>query len=249
MYIQLKKGKQENLIKKAINKSGSYRSLEKSTGIPKASLYAYRNFQLIPENRLKILTNFLEIKNHNRLIDKKFEENWKQKLGGKMCVKIKKRNGTFEKDLSLAQKNGAQKIKDWHKNLKQNNPRKYYLIQYEKFKKIGGYKFITKKGEKVRNILEKQTADYLYDNNISYEYEPLIEVKGKYFFPDFLIDNKIIIECTMWKGEAKAYKLKEKISFLKDKYNVFVLIPKHLNMYYKTINHHLIYNLDEIMTR
>ena len=93
--------------------------------------------------------------------------------------------------------------------MKMENPKKYYMMQYEKFKRIGGYKYRTNNGEKVRNELEKEVANLLKKNKIEYEYEPLIKSDNKYFFPDFLINNKIILECTAWRGEAKAYKLKE----------------------------------------
>jgi len=48
----------------------------------------------------------------------------------------------------------------------------------------------------------------------------------------------------MWKGETKAYKLKEKIKILKKKYQVFSVIPKPLYIYYKIFNKYLILGLD-----
>jgi len=120
-------------------------------------------------------------------------------------------------------------------------------MQYSKFKKIGGYKYITKRGEKVRNYFEKEVADMLHKLWIGYEYEPLVNIGKRYFSPDFLIDNKVIIECTAWKGENKAYKLKEKIDILKKNYKVIVIIPKNLYSYYKILNDHLILGLDEFV--
>ena len=138
------------------------------------------------------------------------------------------------------------KLKKWHKDMKKNNPKEYYLLQYNRFKKIGGYKFITNKGEFVRNKLEKDAADLLYALNIPYEYEPLIKSENRYFFPDFVIKNKIILECTSWRGEIKAYKLRDKTKFLKKRYSVFVLIPKDLYSYYRILDNHLILGLDEL---
>lgn len=69
-------------------------------------------------------------------------------------------------------------------------------------------------------------------------------MEEKYFFPDFLVNKKIIIEFTLWKGIQKAYKLKEKIDILKRKYSVFVVIPKNLYSYYVTLNNHLILGLE-----
>ena len=126
-------------------------------------------------------------------------------------------------------------------------PRKYHLMQYEKFKKIGGYKFTTKNGEKMRNSFEKKIADHLYELKIPYKYEPLIKVKDRYFFPDFVINDKIIIECTAWKGETKAYKIKEKVDLLKRKYKVYVVIPKNLYTYYKILDNHLIQGVEKFV--
>lgn len=51
----------------------------------------------------------------------------------------------------------------------------------------------------------------------------------------------------MWRGLDKAIKLKRKIEILKDKYIIYVLIPKALNNYYKILNNHLILGLDELV--
>jgi len=42
----------------------------------------------------------------------------------------------------------------------------------------------------------------------------LVKVNKRWFFPDFLINKKIIIEAIEWRGETKAYSLKEKIKHL-----------------------------------
>jgi hypothetical protein len=153
--------------------------------------------------------------------------------------------GTFDRDMKIIQGKQSLKLKEWHAYMKKNKPREYYLLQYSRFKKIGGYKYKTKNGEKVRNLFEKQVADLLFDLNLKYEYEPLINVGAKYFFPDFLINGKVIFECTAWKGEDKAYKLRDKINHLNGKYEVYVVIPKHLYNYYKILNNHLVLGLDE----
>jgi len=241
----LEKKKQEKLINRAIKKAGTYRSLSKILNIPKATIYNYKS-ETIPKERFDLIVNFLKVKNPDKLIIKKLSDNWKQILGGKNSVKSKIEKGTFEKQIKEARSKNSKRLREWHKSMKRNNPKEYYLIQYSRFKKIGGYKFKTKKGELVRNIFEKQVADQLHKKRIKYKYEPLVNIGKKYFFPDFLINNKTIIECTMWKGESKAYKLKEKIKHLKKKYQVFVIVPKHLNKYYKILNSHLINELDDV---
>lgn len=247
MYLKLKEGKQTSLIKSSIKKAGSYRKLAKLIKIPRASLLDYSNGRIIPKERFELLAKFLKINNSNDLILEILPDNWKQVRGGEKCVIIKKEKGTFEKDLKKAQKAQSKKLKKWHKFMKKNKPEEYYNIQFSRFKKMLGYKLLTKRGEKVRNILEKQIADILLKLKIDYQYEPLVRIENNYFFPDFVIDNKIIIECTAWKGVEKAYKLKRKIEILSKKYKVFVVIPKALYRYYQILNQNLIKGLEEFV--
>ncbi len=242
MFIKIKN--QEMIIRKAINKAGSYRKLSKNLRIPLPSLSRYINGEALQEDRFNLIVQFLDI-DKNKLCLETLPDNFRQKIGGINCVAIKKQKGTFERDMKRIQKICSEKLKRWHKNMKQNYPEKYYNIQYSRFKKIGGYKCKTNRGEIVRNILEKDIADILYKLNLEYKYEPLVRINKNFFFPDFLIENKIIVECTMWKGQDKAHKLKKKIKELKKKYNVFVVIPKSLNKVYSLIKSSLILGLDE----
>lgn len=82
---------------------------------------------------------------------------------------------------------------------------------------------------------------------LSYKYEPLVKIGNRYFFPDFLINNKIIVECTEWRGFDKAIKLKSKIEFLKKEYKVFVVIPKSLKRYYEILNRHLLLGTEALI--
>ncbi len=247
MFVKLDKERQKELISSAIKKAGSYRKLSESINIPRSSLERYSDSDTIPGEQFNRIIDFLGIKGRNRLILEELADNWKQKIGGERTIIVKKFMGTYKRDLEKAQKKGALKLKEWHKKMKKENPEEYYLCQYSKFKKIGGYKYKTDKGEKVRNKFEKNVADILNKLKINYEYEPLINIDNKYFFPDFLIDNKIIIEATAWKGEIKAYKLRDKIKELKKRYKVYVVIPKTLYRYYKILNNHLILGLDEFV--
>jgi len=245
MYIELLED-QKKILESAIKKAGTYRKLSKILEIPRASIVRYKQLGTIPEDRFKKIIKFLEL-NESSLKIKKLDKNWKQILGGKMCVKVKKEKGTFEKQLKKAQESGAKKIKKWHKFMKENKPKEYHLMQYSKFRKVNQYKFTTKKGERVRNKLEKDTADILHKLKIEYQYEPLVRISKKYFFPDFLINNKIIVECTAWEDEYKAYKLRDKIKYLKKNYKVFVVIPKSLYSKYKILNRYLILGLDNLV--
>jgi len=248
MYIKLVN--QAQIVQKAIDKAGSYRQLSKILGIPRSSLCNYvRRDSVIPEENSNKILDYLEVIDKNKVILKRLEDNFKQKIGGANCVASKRKKGILDENLKKMRDVQSIRLKNWHKSMKKDNPLEYYKIQYSRFKKIGGYKYLTKNGEKVRNKLEKEVADLLYRLKIDYEYEPLINVGVNYFFPDFLINKDIILECTMWKGEQKAYKLRDKIDILSNKYRVFVVIPKPLYIYYRVLNkEHLILGLDELVS-
>ena len=250
MFFKLREGILKKIIEDALKKAGNIRKLEKEIKIPRSTLSEYHlEKRLINEDNLEKLEKFLDIKIKEDEIIEKFQDNWKQIKGGKNSVKSKIKDGSFENQLNNARLNsdGSERLKEWHKKMKRDNPKEYHLIQYAKFKKIGGYKYKTDRGEKVRNKFEKDIADVLNKLNIQYQYEPLVNVGNRYFFPDFLINNKIIVEVTAWKGETKAYKLKDKIECLKKKYKIYVVIPKNLYSYYKILNNHLILGLDEFV--
>ncbi len=250
MYFILKRGVLKNLTSDALRKSGNIRKLETNVKISRSTLSNYYNEKItIRKENLDKLLNYLNTSIKEGDIIEKLPDNWKQIKGGKKCVEAKKKNGTFEKQIKqMRSKNNydSECLRLWHEKMKKENIEKYHIMQYERFKKIGGYKFITENGEKVRNKLEKETADLLRSLKINYKYEPLVKAKGKYFFPDFLIDNNVIIECTEWRGFDKAIKLKNKIEFLKKEYKVFVVVPKPLKRYYEILNQHLLLGIDDL---
>lgn len=252
MYFILKKGVLRNILSQAFAKAGNIRKLEKQIKISKSTLSLYYNEKrAIKQENLDKLMNYLRMSIENGWIIEMLSDNWKQIKGGNRCVEIKKKKGTFEKQLQeMRSKNSyehnAGSLRLWHKKMKKENAEKYYLMQYERFKKVGRYKFITINGEKVRNKLEKETADLFKDLKIDYKYEPLVKSGGKYFFPDFLINKNVIIECTEWRGFDKAIKLKDKIKHLKKKYKVYVVIPKALKRYYGILNSYLLLGIDDL---
>ena len=250
MYLKLKKGKLREVLSKAINLAGSLRKLEKEIGLSKTTLSDSHNEKLfaIREDRLNKILNYSKFELKNDDIIRKLPNNWRQINGGKRLVQIRKENGTFDEQLMRCRaSNNYKSIKLWHKRMKKEEPEKYHLMQYEKFKKIGGYKFITENKEKVRNLLEKEVADILRKLGLKYKYEALVRVGNKYFFPDFLIDENVIIECTAWRGSDKAIKLKDKINYLKKEYDVYVVIPKALKRYYEILNKYLVLGTDELV--
>jgi hypothetical protein len=251
MYLKLKKVLLKKIINSSIKKAGSIRKLVLIVNIPRSTIFEnYQEKHAIKKDNLNKILNYLEIRLDEKDILKKFPDNWKQIIGGKRCVEIKKANGTYEKQLKKCQQKGGKiYLKKWHSRMKKQDSEKYHILQYERFKKISNYKFETKNKEKVRNKLEKEIADILKKRNIKYKYEPLIKIGMKYFFPDFLINNNIIIECTAWRGYDKATKLKEKIKVLEKEYMVYVVVPKPLKRYYETLNNWLILGTEDLINK
>jgi len=250
MYYKLKKDKLDEIFAKAIDKFESVKNVIVKLRIIKSNFYLYKSgTRAIPDKILEELLRLSEVKIEKKDILEKLPDNWKQIIGGKSCTKIKRENGTLNKQLEIARTKIPYKksTKAWHIKMKKENPDLYHKIQYERFKKVGGYKFTTKKGEKVRNKLEKDAADLLFENGVSYLYEPMVKVNEKYFFPDLLINDKFIVECTMWRGYDKAIKLKDKIKYLNRKYKVYVLIPNRLFPFYKSIKNNIIFDLKPLI--
>jgi len=239
LFVKFKKGKQKELVLKSIEKAGSERKLEKITGIPKSSLYIYKNEKYnITIKRAKQLADFLNVKfsSIQKNIERILPSNWRQKRGGEERIKKSKLNGNFEqlkKDLVIS-------LKKWHEKMKLTQPDVYYVSQYQKFRKIGLYKFKTLRGEIVRNMLEMEVANALFTNGINYQYEPYLKVKQNVYFPDFKVGN-IIIECTAWNGQEKAEKLKEKIqNYKKSNFKTFCIIDEKVIKFYKDIKDSII---------
>jgi len=79
VYIRLSQSTQEDLIKEAVEKAGSFRRLARILKIPKGSIGNYQNGTTIPEDRFKKIIEFIG-KNPNELRIEKLEHNWREKL-------------------------------------------------------------------------------------------------------------------------------------------------------------------------
>ena len=88
-------------------------------------------------------------------------------------------------------------------------------------------KVIGPNGELMFNDGEKRIAEKLVQNNIKYEYEPVISLGKNFAVPDFLVDDILIERCGF--GNWKPYwsNFRRKIKRLKryKKYKIIVLIP------------------------
>jgi len=238
-YVLLKEGKQKDLIETAISLYGSERKLSKFSGIPHQSINFYRNVKHnLPKNRLLIILKLIGVPyiDFKENIVSYLDKDWGRKEGGVKLIEYKKLNGDYEDYLNYLRNRGSKIFGSWHKNFKRNNKKEYYEIQHERFRKSLkslSKRSYTKRGEKVRNILEKEVADFLFSLNLKYEYEPFVKIDFKGYFPDFMIGN-LIIECTMWKGDIKLSYLRKKIKdFKRFGYKVRLVIPEDIAKFYK----------------
>ena len=252
MFLKLQKGKQKEIIQKAIIKAGSERKLCKAVKISKGALHRYK-FEIvnIPKNRFLDMLKFLNIDlgAYKAFVIEELPDNWGRVKGGINCVARKKEEGTFQDTVERLKKVSSKLMKQWHKNMRENHPREYHIWQYERFKKVGrGYIHCLVNGIKVRNLLEKRVGDYLIMNDFRFEYEPYLNIKGKVYFPDFKVGNKVI-EVTEWRHPDK-----DKMIYLKNKINLYrvnklkavFFIPKTVRKFYKGIEGSIISTLPDL---
>ncbi|NYZ78261.1 hypothetical protein H0N96_02560 [Candidatus Micrarchaeota archaeon] len=247
MRILIPLSAQKSILNLALRKAGSERKLERELSIPSSSIYDYsRGKRLLSHERFNALLKF--IGGSADYYEKQavlLPDNWGQVKGGKACVEKKIENGVLLNQLKEARKK-SNNLKDWHQQLKNENYEKYIALQHHRFRISGLDKFSTRRGEKVRNSLEKQIADFMFDNKIDYDYEPYVKIEGNSYFPDFRVGNTLI-ECTAWRERSKAEALLKKIKvFEKQNYTVFVFVPKNLREIYKEINDYIICSLEEL---
>ncbi len=226
---------QQKLVRLALRKAGGDRKLANIIGASKGAIYDYSKAKRrMPYNRFKLFLKYLSLDEESFSFNLVLKKEWLSR-GGKKSYLQKIKNNSFENNLRKMKESSSARMKKWHREMRQNHRTDYFKIQYQRFKKVGNYKFTTKKGEKVRNKLEKYIADTIFALNLDYEYEPFLDLGRKVYFPDFKVGN-ILIEGTMWRGAQKAYQLRKKIFELeKERFQVVVVVPSKLEKYYKII--------------
>lgn len=250
MYYKLRQGTLKKIMCDAIKKAGTERKLAKELKISKGTIY-FLKFEKrnISEEYLTKLKDYLVLDQKNVEIISTFDSNWGQKKGGRILVQKKIKEGTFEDNLLMIHKKSSQKMKEWHKKMRINNPEKYYNWQYERFKKMGrGYNYTLKNGIKVRNHLEKKIGDFLIDEFKEVKYEEYLNINQKAYFPDFIHKN-IIIEVTEWKhpSKKKLEHLNTKINAYKsENYYILFFIPNEYRKFYKELENSTVSTLTDL---
>lgn len=250
MFYQFKEGDQRKLIQRAIAKSGSEIKLSKLTKIPKGSISSIKlEKRNLSEKYAIELCKFLNISIEDMDYIGLLPSNWGQVKGGRNLIQNKIKEGTLKDTVEVLRKVSSKRMKQWHKFMKENNTKEYYLWQYERFKKVGrGYSFALKNGTKVRNILEKKIGNFLSTLPAHFEYEPYVNIKGKVYFPDFKYNN-LIIEVTEWKHPSP-----DKMKILNRKcedyrsanYRFCFFIPKPYRKFYKGLHGSIVSTLPDL---
>ncbi len=240
VFVYIKSSLQKKLLKDAIIKAGSERKLEYITGIPKSSIYDYKNekynMTLFRLNKILSVLN-LDV-NAIKADSKLLQHTWGRSKGGRNRYLESVKSGYF--NFWLKTHRSKDSLKLWHRKFRLNDPERYYKTQYNRFHTMAIYKFKTLRGDFVRNKLERATANFLFKNKVNYEYEPFIRIDGRIYFPDFKI-NKFIIECTEWNKPGKVLSLKHKIEAYKTAgFNVVCIIPPDVQHLYKDIKKSII---------
>lgn len=190
--IKFKKGKQSKFLRLAAKRVGSLRGLARFIGIPWGYFWYYLDEQItLPGKIFKKILPLTSISQEEVMtgwIDKLLPKNWGAIKGAiktsKIIKKKLKENEEYRKKwIEKCKKGGAvfkdKMIKNWDIG----------------FRKAGRRKVIGPKGEKMFNQGEKNIATYLLSKGIDYEYEPLIRINGRPYFPDFIVGNMIIERC------------------------------------------------------
>lgn len=249
MKVVFKPGKQKELLTDVIKKVGSERKVSNLTGISKGAIYRYRTEKaLIPTERLNRLLALTKRKTEfSSQIVKELCDNWGQIKGGLKLIDKKRKAGTFQITIDKLKKASSERMKAWHRAEREKSPINYHILQYERFKKIGGYNidcgFI-----KVRNSLEAEISKILRLNKVDFEYEPCIVIGSKAYFPDFKVGN-YLIEATYWSHPSanKLSYLKKKVNDYKHAgYHILFVIPSSHRKFYKGIGSTIISDVSKL---
>src|SRR3989338_8681615 len=126
MYIKLREHLLRKIMEKAFRRAGNIRKLEKILNIPRSTLSSYhQEARHIKTENLNKIKKYLKIKIKEGDLIENLPDNWKQIIGGLNCVKKKKQNGTFERQIIEAREKAKKGSIKWHRKMKENNPKKY----------------------------------------------------------------------------------------------------------------------------
>lgn len=224
--LKFKKGEQSKFLRLAAKSVGSLRKLAKLLGLKWGTFWYYLNEQItLPYTWLEKLLPFTNLKEEyiiSECVEKILPFNWGAVIGGTKTSKI-----------NMARLRADPKFKElWIRHCKKAGAaiKNGFIKNWDiGFRKAGRRNVIGPKGENMFNEAEKNIALWLIKHNKSYEYERLIKINGKFYFPDFIVGNVIIERCGLC-TEKYLKLLKRKFYDYRNYWNgrIIVICPKNL---------------------
>ena len=226
-------GKQKELITEYKNlKNCTWRKLSEIFNVDWKTIRDWRDeVYSIPDSIFdKIIKEFPRLSRFKSLITVKLNDNWGKVKGAHAAHKtVRKKLKTDKK----YRERWVKKCKLGGINNIKNGPIKNWDAG---FRRVGTRKVKGPKDEMMFNEGEKNIAEFLLQMGVNYQYEPLIELNGNHYFPDFLVNNIIIERCGLaTKNYFKSIKRKFK-DYKSWKGKVIIISPKKtLEMFQKEI--------------
>jgi len=226
MRLIFKKGVQNILFKELKDvENCSWRKLAIFLGAEWRQFRHWRDEELtLPAdifNRIK--SRHPSFKKYDKFIIEERANNWGSRKGGilgwKTTSRKLKTNSEFRKKwIEKCRKGGI------------NNIKQGLIKNWEVgFRNVGQRKFLGPNNEKMFTKTEKRIAEFFVKNKIKYEYEPLLNIKEHKYFPDFIIQNKIIIERCGLLSKKYFKSLRKKINdYSKLENQIVIIIPRKI---------------------
>ena len=144
----------------------------------------------------------------------------------------------------------------------ENDPefRRKHIIRFQQNSRK---KYFASNGLKVRSKIELEVTDILLKSRISFDNEKLISLKNRIFFPDFLIQNKIIIAVCCYMVKSHLQKYIKNLRVLQELFDIIVItynnrgkignwfishIPDNIAIIFTNrINEELVFTINEML--
>lgn len=185
----------EDVKPKDISWAQFYRVINSKIAVPRRTLRNWKNSLVFPSlEALEIICKIFNYELDYSQI-KILPEYWGRRLGGNRKIEMY----GFSLTRKDRVKGGLRAIKKLRQNFGPERMREVSSYagsisvkngtQYKR--KVEG-----PNGEKMYNILEKEVAEILTKLGLKYEYEKVIHLENRYIVPDFIVEDRIVIEST-----------------------------------------------------
>jgi hypothetical protein len=231
MRLVFSEGKQKEFLTKFKElKNISWREFGRNLDIDWQSIRDYRDEKITLPKKIfeKILVEKPSLENYSKFIEEERDSNWGRAKGGrKSWIQIRKKLKYDKNFRKMWIKNcvaGGKKrvkmgpIEGWENGFR-NSPRRIV---------------IGPKGERMFSSIEQSVAKLFLQIGLPYQYEPLMIVNKNKYFPDFVIDKKIIVEIFGYSSEKYFQRMKKKLKDYRTlNKKIILIIPNKMNSIYK----------------